>query len=39
MVNCFVKLAQKSVVGWTDSHDMTIAVDWDVKKQTKTNII
>ena len=23
----------------TDRHDMTIAVDWDVKYQTKRNII
>ena len=25
----------KSVVRWTDRPDMTIAVDWDVKNQTK----
>ena len=37
LVNCLVKLAQeKSVVRWTDHPNMTIAVDWDVKHQTKT---
>ena len=36
LVNCLVKLAQeKSVVRLTDPPDMTIAVDWDVKNQTK----
>ena len=36
LVNCLVKLVQeKSVVRWTDQLDMTIAVDWDVKNQTK----
>ena len=36
LVNCLVKLAQeKSVVRLTDSLDMIIAVDWDVKPQTK----
>ena len=36
LVKCFVKLAQeKSVVRLTDHLDMTIAVDWDVKPQTK----
>ena len=34
LVNCLGKLAQeKSVVRWTDCPDMTIAVDWDVKKK------
>ena len=36
LVNCLVKLAQeKSVVRRTDRPDTTIAVDWDVKNQTK----
>ena len=36
LVNQFVKLAQqKSVVRWTDHPDITIAVDWDDKHQTK----
>ena len=36
LVNRLVKLAQeKSVVRLTDRPDMTIAVDWDVKHQTK----
>ena len=36
LVNCLVKLAQeKSVVRLTDRPNMTIAVDWDVKHQTK----
>ena len=36
LVNCLVKLAQEeSVARWTDHPDMTIAVDWDVKNQTK----
>ena len=36
LVNCLVKLAQeKSVVRRTDCLDMTIAVDWDVKPQSK----
>ena len=38
LVNRLVKLAQeKSVVRWTDWPDMTIAVDWDAKHQTKPN--
>ena len=39
LVNAYlVKLAQeKSVVRWTDHPDMTIAVDWNVKHQTKPN--
>ena len=37
-VNRLVKLAQeKSVFRWTDRLDMTIAVDWDIKPQTKQN--
>ena len=36
LINRFVKLAQeKSVVRWTDRPNMTIAVDWDIKHQTK----
>ena len=36
LVNTLVKLAQeKSVASWTDSPGMTIAVDWDIKNQTK----
>ena len=36
MVNHLVKLAQEKGVGRsTDCPDMTIAVDWDVKNQTK----
>ena len=36
LVNRLVKLAQeKSVVKWSDRSDITIAVDWDVKHQTK----
>ena len=36
LVNCLVKLAQeKSVVRLTDHPYLTIAVDWDVKHQTK----
>ena len=36
LVNCLVNHAQeKSVVRWTDCPNMTIAVDWDVKNQTK----
>ena len=36
LANRFVKPAQgKSVVRWTDRPDMTIAVDWDIKHQTK----
>ena len=32
------KLAQeKSVVSRTDRPDMTIAIDWEVKQQTKSN--
>ena len=40
LVNPLVKLAQeRNVVSWTDHSDMTIAVDWNVKHQTKqTNI-
>ena len=35
-INCLVKLAEeKSVIRWTDRHNMTIAVDWNVKHQTK----
>ena len=38
LVNRLVKLAQeKHAVKWTDHLDMTIAVDWDVKNQTKNN--
>ena len=38
LVSCLVKLAQvKSVVRWTDHPAMTIAVDWDIKHQTKQN--
>ena len=34
-----VKLDQeKSVFGFTDRPDKTIAVDWDVKHQTKQNL-
>ena len=33
---CLIKLAQeKYVVSITDRPDMTLAVDWDVKHQTK----
>ena len=40
LVNCLVKLTQeKNVVRWTDHPDMTIAVNWDVKNQTKQNIL
>ena len=36
LVNPFVKLTQEKSVGrWIDRPDMTIAVDWDVKDQTK----
>ena len=36
LVNCLVKLAQaKSVVRCTDLPNVIIAVDWDVKHQTK----
>ena len=36
MANPLVKLSQeKSVVRWTDCLNMTIAVDWDAKPQTK----
>ena len=36
-VTCLVNLSlpRKSVVRLTDCSDMTIAVDWDVKTQTK----
>ena len=38
LANHLVKRAQgKSVVSWTDRLDMTIAVDWEVKHQTKPN--
>ena len=38
LVNRLVKLAQeKSVVMLTDGPNLTIAVDWDVKNQTKQN--
>ena len=40
LVKHLVKHApQKSVVMWTDRPDMTIAVDWDVKHQTKQTIL
>ena len=36
LVNLLVKLAQeKGKARWTDHPDMTIAVDWDVKHQTR----
>ena len=36
LVNCLVKLVQKkSVDSLTDRPHMTIAIDWDVKPQTK----
>ena len=36
LVHCLVKLAQeKRAVRRTDRHNMTIAVDWDIKHQTK----
>ena len=36
LVNHLVKLAQKkSVVRWTDCPNMTIAVGWDIKHNTK----
>ena len=36
LVNCLVKFAQEnSVIRWTDPPDRTIAVDWEVKNQTK----
>ena len=36
LVNCLFKLDQeKSVIRLTDRPDMTIAVDWDIKQQTK----
>ena len=39
LVNHLVKLAQKKiVVGWTDRPNMTIAVDWDIKHQTKPKL-
>ena len=35
-INGLFKLSQeKSAVRWTDHPNMTIAVDWDVKQQTK----
>ena len=38
LVNCLFKLAQeKSGVRWSDRPNMTIAVDWDVKQQTKAH--
>ena len=37
LVNGLVKPAQeKSVIRWTDHPDMIIAIDWDVKHQTKS---
>ena len=40
LVNRLFKLAQEiSVVRWTDRPDMTIAVYWDVKQQTKNKSI
>ena len=40
LVNLLFKLAQeKSVVWWTDRHDMTIADDLDVKKQNRQIIL
>ena len=40
LVNCLVDLAQEnSVVRLTDCLDMTIAVDLDVKPQTKQTIL
>ena len=40
LVNRLVKLAEeKSVARWTDRPDITIAVDWDVKQQTKPETI
>ena len=38
LVNRLVKLAQESVVRCTDSPDMTIAVDWEVKPETKQKL-
>ena len=39
LVNPLVKLAQEiSVVRWTDRPDMAIAVDWDVRQQTKKQL-
>ena len=39
LINRLVKLAQgKSVVRGTDHPDMIIAVDWDIKHQTKQTI-
>ena len=35
LLNQLVKFAQKSVVRLTDRLEMTIAVDWDIKQQTK----
>ena len=36
VVNPLFKLSQeKSVARWTDSPDMTIAADWDLKQQNK----
>ena len=40
LVNRLAKFAQeKNVVRWTDSLDMAIAVDWNVKKETDINNI
>ena len=36
LVNRLVKLVQEKV--WLDCLDMTIAVDWDVKPQTKQQL-
>ena len=38
LVNRLVKLAQKSLVRLTDCLNMTIAVDWDIKPQTKLDL-
>ena len=38
LFNRLAKLAQeKSVIKWTGRPDITTAVDWDVKNQTKPN--
>ena len=38
LVNHLVKLAGKSLDRGIDGPDMTIAVDWDVKQQTKPKV-
>ena len=38
LVNRLVKLAQKSLVRLTDFLNMTIAVDWNIKSQTKLDL-